>query len=89
MAHNIPSKAQTVACPQPDIRKEPAGPSLYLTHWLRSKICQCSAKFTTYSLFTDGCYTCGFCICSPLLLKSSAGPGLSFDMCSVGAAIAA
>lgn len=61
----------------------------YLTHWLRSKKCQCSAKFTTYSLFTDGCYTCGFCICSPLPLKSSVVPGLSFDMCSVGAAIAA
>lgn len=82
----IQSSALTLAHLQPDIRKELAGPSLYLKHWLCSEKCQCSAKFTTYSLFTDGC---GFCICSPLPLESSAVPGLSFDMCSVGAAIAA
>lgn len=51
--------------------------------------CPSPAKFTTSSLFTDGRYTCGFCICSPLPLKSPAVPGLSFDMCSVGAATGA
>lgn len=47
------------------------------------------ARSTTSPVFTDGCYTCGFCICSPLPLKSPAVPGLSFDVRSVGAAIPA
>lgn len=42
-----------------------------------------------YHIFTVYCYTCGFCKCSPLPLKSPAVPRLSFDMCSVGPAIAA
>ena len=82
------SRVKTLACPQTEIRKNQAarpGPSLYLTQIGCASLqkMQRPAKFTTYSLFTAGCCTCGFCIRSPPPAKSSVVPGLPSDMCSI------